>query len=137
MRVRGGSLSCQHKDKGSPFNRIECQLRCKKGWENVNDIDATICTKSQAEALAKIKNLTSHTRQKHRASIQKMTNFTTDYLECRRSIPSTSTSYPETTNSPQQNNFETTSTTITIEILSTSLQDESNSVDPIKAGLKE
>ena len=84
MRVRGGRLSCQHMDIGTPLSRIECRLKCKKGWENANDIDVTVCTKSQVEALATIKNLTSHTSQTHRALHQKTTNFTTDYLECHR-----------------------------------------------------
>ena len=97
MRVRGGRLSCQHMDIGTPLSRIECRLKCKKGWENANDIDVTVCTKSQVEALATIKNLTSHTSQTHRALHQKTTNFTTDYLECHRRISLTSPSYHEST----------------------------------------
>ena len=105
MRVRGGRLSCQHMDIGTPLSRIECRLKCKKGWENANDIDVTVCTKSQVEALATIKNLTSHTSQTHRALHQKTTNFTTDYLECHRSISLTSPSDYESTTSSIQNQF--------------------------------
>ena len=100
MRVRGGRLSCQHLDRGTPVNRIECQLKCKKGWENANNVDVTICTKSQVEALARVKNLTSHTFPKLRDSLRKTTNFTTDYLECRRRMLTTPSQSPETTSSP-------------------------------------
>ena len=81
LRVRGGRLTCRHADYGTPANRIECRLSCRKGWKNVQNVDVTICTKGQAEALAKIKSLTDNTAP---SSLQKTTNFTTDYLECQR-----------------------------------------------------
>lgn len=86
MRVRGGRLSCHHVGRGTPGNRIECQLKCKKGWKNSNNIDITICTKSQVEALASIKNLTGSALHSPNGLLQKTTNFTTDYLECRRDV---------------------------------------------------
>ena len=86
MRVRGGRLSCHHVGRGTPANRIECQLKCKKGWKNSNNIDITICTKSQVEALASIKNLTGRALHSPNGLLRKTTNFTTDYLECRRDV---------------------------------------------------
>ena len=105
MRVRGGKLSCQHVDKGTPANRIECRLKCKKGWENANNVDLTVCTKGQVEALVKVKNLTSHTIS---GSLRKTTNFTTDYLECRRKIVSNPSNDLELTSLPRPSHFETT-----------------------------
>ena len=86
MRVRGGRLLCQHADRGTPAHRIECRLKCKKGWKNANNIDVTICTKGQVEALARIKNLTADAFHNHHGLLRKTTNFTTDYLECRRDL---------------------------------------------------
>ena len=105
LRVRGGKLSCQHVDEGTPVNRIECRLKCKKGWENANNVDLTVCTKGQVEALVKVKNLTSHTIS---GSLRKTTNFTTDYLECRRKIVSNQSYNLETTSLPRSSHFETT-----------------------------
>ena len=84
MRVRGGRLLCEHADPGTTANRIECRLKCKKGWRNVNNVDVTMCTKGQVEALARIKNLTDVNLSSLHGSLRKTTNFTTDYLECQR-----------------------------------------------------
>ena len=86
MRVRGGRLLCQHADRGTPAHRIECRLKCKNGWKNANNIDVTICTKGQVEALARIKNLTADAFHNHHGLLRKATNFTTDYLECHRDL---------------------------------------------------
>lgn len=84
LRVRGGRLSCQHADEGTPANRIECRLTCKKGWRNVQSVGVTICTRGQAEALAKINSLADKDIPLQNKPLRKTTNFTTDYLECRR-----------------------------------------------------
>ena len=122
MRVRGGRLSCQHLDRGTQVNRIECELKCKNGWENANNIDVTICTKSQVEALARVKYLTSHTFPKHRDSLRKTTNFTTDYLECRRQILPIPLHSPNTTSIPRLGPLDTEIVLTTQEIPSVSFK---------------
>jgi len=90
--------------------------------------DVTVCTKSQVEALATIKNLTSHTSQTHRALHQKTTNFTTDYLECHRRISLTSPTYHESTTSSIQNQFDKTLISTTQKPPSTYLVSKNKSV---------
>ena len=132
MRVRGGRLLCQHADRGTPAHRIECRLKCKKGWKNANNIDVTICTKEQAEALARIKNLTADPFNNHHGLLRKTTNFTTDYLECRRDLSQSQPYLHGTMTSPRL--------IPTKGILKTSPpieQDDRITVSPLKTGIED
>ena len=133
MRVRGGRLLCQHADRGTPAHRIECRLKCKSGWKNANNIDVTICTKGQVEALARIKNITTDTFHNHHGLLRKTTNFTTDYLECRRDVSQSQPYLHKTMSTPRYNHTNTilTPATTTVNDDEIHLSTKMNAIDDI------
>ena len=67
-KVQKSSINCEIKSMGSPNYHVECTMACRKGWEPLDNIDRTVCF-PQDIALNDAK---------------KLTNFTMDYLECKR-----------------------------------------------------
>ena len=67
QKVQKSSINCQIKGLASPQYHVECAMACRKGWKPLDDIDSTICSPLNLPLDRK-----------------KLTNFTLDYLECKK-----------------------------------------------------
>ena len=60
-------IDCQVQELGMPSYHVECILNCRPGWSPINGINTTMCS-----------------QENQPFQLEKLTNFTVDYLECGR-----------------------------------------------------
>jgi len=60
-------IDCKVQELGMPSYHVECILNCRPGWSPINGINTTMCS-----------------QENQPFQLEKLTNFTVDYLECGR-----------------------------------------------------